>query len=110
MMSSAVLAKSGSARDAPTATPWARRKVLAMAPPMISLSTLATRLVRTGILVETLAPPITAATGRAGLSRTLRSASISSIISGPAQAGSRREQASVAAGVREEAVGARLTV
>ena len=55
-----------------------------MPPPMISLSTLAMRLVSTGILVDTLAPPTTAATGRSGLSSTLRKASISSISSGPA--------------------------
>ena len=40
------------------------RNVLAMPPPMISLSTLATRLVSTSILVETFMPPTTAATGR----------------------------------------------
>ena len=37
-----------------------------------------------GILVDTLAPPITAAVGRCGFSSTRTSASISSIISGPA--------------------------
>ena len=55
-----------------------------MPPPMISLSTLAARLVSTGILLDTLAPPITAAVGRSGFSNTLRSASTSSISSGPA--------------------------
>ena len=84
MISSAVLAWSGSASDLPISTPSASRKVLAMAPPMISLSTLATRWVSTSILLDTLAPPITAAVGRSGFSSTRTSASTSSISSGPA--------------------------
>ena len=46
--------------------PWARRKVLAMPPPMASRSTLASRLPRRASLVETLAPPTMAASGRFG--------------------------------------------
>ena len=43
-----------------------RRKVLAMPPPMTSRSTLATRLPSRSSLVETLAPPTIAITGRSG--------------------------------------------
>src|SRR5215468_6302581 len=65
-MSSAVAARSFSHSDLPTLIPWAWRKVLAMPPPMISLSTLLTRLPRRSSLLETLAPPTAAQTGRFG--------------------------------------------
>ena len=71
MISSAVWVRSGSASDLPISTPSARKKVLAMPPPMISLSTLAARLRQHADLLETLAPPMTAAVGRWGLSSTL---------------------------------------
>ena len=66
------------------AMPCACRKVLAMPPPMISLSTLPTRLPSRSSLVETLAPPTTAHTGRLGLPSALSSASSSACISRPA--------------------------
>ena len=66
-MSRAVSCISASCRERPTATPWAARKVLAIAPPITSTSTLATRLPSSSSLVETLAPPTMAATGRIGL-------------------------------------------
>ena len=57
MICSAVAARSFSASDLPTSMPCACRKVLAMPPPITSVSTLLTRLPSRSILVETLAPP-----------------------------------------------------
>ena len=70
-MSRAVSARSCSASDLPTGLPCAARKVLAMPPPMISTSTLAIRLPSRSSLVDTLAPPTMAATGRCGASSAL---------------------------------------
>ncbi len=52
-----------SIRLLPVLWPCAFRKVLAIAPPMISASTLVARLFSRPILVETLAPPMTAMSG-----------------------------------------------
>ena len=70
-MSRAVGTRSFSHSDLPTALPCAARKVLAMPPPMISVSTCARRLPSRSSLVETLAPPTMAATGRCGASQRL---------------------------------------
>ena len=51
--------------------PWAARKVLAIPPPMIRVSTFCSRLRRTPILSETLAPLIMATKGRCGAVRGL---------------------------------------
>ena len=53
------------------ALPCASRNVLAMPPPITMMSTLASRFLRTLILSETLAPPMIAANGRSGFSRSL---------------------------------------
>ena len=100
MMARAESVMSCSHRDRPTFTPRASRKVLAMAPPMISRSVLSTRWPRASILVEILAPPTTAATGCRGDSSALARASSSACISRPAAAGNRRAMASVEAWAR----------
>ena len=64
--------RSCSHSDLPTACPCAARKVLAMPPPMISTSTLAIRLPSRSSLVEILAPPTIAATGRCRRLQRLR--------------------------------------
>ena len=84
-------------------------KVLAMPPPMISLPTLPTRLPRRSSLVETLAPPTTAHTGRLGLPSALSSASSSACIRRPAAAGRRLARPSVEACARCAAEKASLT-
>ena len=71
-ISRAVSARSFSHSDLPTALPCAARKVLAMPPPMTSMSTFLTRLPSSSSLVETLAPPTIAATGRVGIAERLR--------------------------------------
>ena len=63
----AVSARSFSHSDLPTPLPSANRNVLAMPPPMMRTSTLFTRLSSRSSLVDTLAPPTIAATGRFGL-------------------------------------------
>ena len=75
---------SASCSDLPTPTPCAARNVLAIAPPITSTSTRPTRLPSSSSLVETLAPPTIAATGRAGLPSAASSASSSACISRPA--------------------------
>ena len=57
---------SASCSDLPTLTPVAARKVLAMPPPTISLSTLANSDSSTVSLVETFEPATMATSGRAG--------------------------------------------
>ena len=84
MICFAVEARSCSHSDLPTSVPRAARKVLAMPPPMTRASTFCTRLVSRSILVETLAPPTIAITGRAGLSRPAESASSSACMVRPA--------------------------
>src|SRR3982074_762740 len=58
MMSRAVATRSGSISDLPTALPCAARNVLAIAPPLISTSTLSRRLPSRSSLGATLAPPL----------------------------------------------------
>ena len=77
---------SGSCKDLPTGIPVAARKVFAMPPPTTSWSTFATRFSRTESLVDTLDPPTTATSGRAGSCSARSSASSSPASSGPAQA------------------------
>ena len=76
--------RSGSARLLPTGLPWASRKVLAMPPPMTMTSTLSSRCWSTLILSLTLAPPMTAANGRSGLSSSLPRLASSRSMSRPA--------------------------
>jgi hypothetical protein len=83
-MRSAFAARSFSASDLPTLTPCACRKVLAMPPPITSASTLVTRFSSRSILVDTLAPPMTAMTGLVGASSALESASSSACMVRPA--------------------------
>ena len=71
-----------------------------MPPPITSVSTRATRLPRSSSLVETLAPPTTATTGRSGSPSAFSSASSSACISRPAQDGSSRAIPSVEACAR----------
>ena len=109
MMARALGAISRSHSEAPTSTPAAKRKVLAMAPPITNVSTLAARLPRRSSLVDTLAPPITAATGRSGAVSALFRASSSASISRPAKAGSSRAIAAIEAWARCAAAKASLT-
>ena len=78
--------RSGSYRDLPTSYPAAFRKVLAMPPPTISLSTRLERLFRTSSLVETLEPPMMASSGCLGAWRIRVTASSSAAMSRPTQA------------------------
>ena len=71
-ISRAVGKRSCSHKDLPTACPSAARKVLAMAPPMTRRSTLASRLPSRSSLVDILAPPTIAATGRCRRLQRLR--------------------------------------
>ncbi len=73
-------------------SPRACRKVFAMPPPTTSLSALPTRLPSTASLVETLAPPTMAASGRSGASSARDSASSSARIAWPAQRGQQPRQ------------------
>ena len=66
-MSRAFPIKSFSHSDLPIGLPCAARNVLAMPPPMISVSTFDNRWPSRSSLVEILAPPTIAATGRAGV-------------------------------------------
>ena len=77
---------SASCSDLPTLMPVAARKVLAMPPPTMSLSTLASRDSSTVSLVDTFEPATMATSGRAGLASARSSASSSPTSSGPAQA------------------------
>ena len=63
---SAVGFKLSSTSDRPTLNPFEKRKVLAIAPPMIMLSTCSIRFSISAIFVEILAPPTTVTTGRLG--------------------------------------------
>ena len=80
-----------------------------MPPPMTSASTFFTRFISRSILVETLAPPTMATTGRAGLPRPFSSASSSACMVRPAKAGSRCASPSVEAWARCAAEKASLT-
>ena len=71
-----------------------------MPPPMTKTSSRFTRFSKSAILVETLAPPTTAPTGRSGLASAASSAESSACIKRPAQAGSSRASASVEAWAR----------
>ena len=82
------------------AMPWAKSKVFAIAPPIASTSTLPIRKRSRSSLVETLAPPISAMTGRVGCSSAADSASSSACISLPAAAGSRCASAAIEACAR----------
>ena len=84
MISRAVAARSCSHKDLPTLVPCALRKVLAMPPPMISTSTRSRTWPSTSSLLDTLAPPITAAVGRSAPPSAASSASSSACISRPA--------------------------
>ena len=84
MICRAVACISASCRDLPMPWPCAARKVLAMAPPITSTSTLLQRLPSNSSLVETLAPPTMATTGRAGLPSAASSAFNSASMSRPA--------------------------
>ena len=84
MIALAVAARSCSHSDLPTSTPRAARKVFAMPPPMIRCCTRPTRFSSTSSLVETLAPPTTAATGVSGVPSALSSAVSSFSIARPA--------------------------
>src|SRR5215470_8164714 len=75
-------------RDFPTGFPIAARNVLAIPPPMIKAFTLSMRLPSSSSLVETLAPPTIAATGRCGRSSAFASASSSACMVRPANGGS----------------------
>src|SRR5215470_3098351 len=106
----AVSMRSGSTSDRPTAWPRARRNVKAMPPPITSASTLPIRCSTSATLSETLAPPSTATSGRAGASRIRPSAESSCCMSNPAAAGCRWcVMASIEACARWAAANASLT-
>ncbi len=71
-----------------------------MPPPMMIASTRPIRLPSSSSLVETLAPPTTATTGRSGALSAFSSACSSACISRPAQDGSSRAMPSVEACAR----------
>ena len=71
MMRFASPARSGSASDLPIGLPAASRKVLAMPPPTIRLSTLLASAPSTVSLVDTFEPPTMATSGRAGFASAL---------------------------------------
>ena len=77
---------SASCSDLPTLTPVAARKVFAMPPPTMSLSTLPSSDSSTVSLVETLLPATMATIGRAGLASARSRASSSPTSNGPAHA------------------------
>ena len=81
---------SSSTSDLPTGTPLAFRKVYAIAPPMISLSTRDRKFWITSILSETFAPPRIATSGRSGLFST-RPRYSSSFLHQQARGGARHE-------------------
>ncbi len=80
-----------------------------MAPPMISTSTFSRRWPSRSSLVEILAPPTIATSGRAGLSSTFSKASSSACSVRPAKAGSRWLKPSVEAWARCDTEKASLT-
>jgi hypothetical protein len=84
MMSFAVATRSCSHSDLPTGWPWAARNVLAMPPPMTMVSASPDRLPSRSILVETLAPPTTATSGRFGFSSAASRARSSASMARPA--------------------------
>ena len=73
----AVAMSVGSYSDLPTARPLAAMNVFAIPPPTIRRSTFSIRVVRTSSLVDTLAPPTTATSGRSGAKVSSRSLSVS---------------------------------
>ena len=74
---------SSSTKLVPMLPPWAFTNVYAMPPPTISLSTRSTRFSRMLSLLLTLAPPMMASRGLAGVESTLLSASTSPCMSRP---------------------------
>ena len=109
MMSRAVACISASCRLRPTPVPPAARKVLAMAPPITSMSTRRLRLPSSSSLVDTLLPPTMAQTGRSGLPSAWSSASSSACIIRPAWEGRCRATPSVLAWARWAAEKASFT-
>ena len=70
MVSRAKSTRSSSSSESPTPWPIALMNVAAMPPPMTSTSTRSSSVSSTAILSDTLAPPMIAANGRFGFSRT----------------------------------------
>ena len=101
--------RSVSTRLLPTPTPWAARNVYAMAPPMARQSTRSSRLVITGILSDTLAPPRIAMKGCSGFSSALDRYATSFCMRKPMPAGRRCATPSVEACARWAAPKASLT-
>ena len=87
MMVLAVSIRSASYKDAPTFTPVAAKKVLAIPPPTTMLSQISARLNRTSSLVDTFEPPTMASTGASGLSSARDNADNSSANRLPAHTG-----------------------
>mmetsp|Transcript_36745 Transcript_36745/g.79610 ORF Transcript_36745/g.79610 Transcript_36745/m.79610 type:complete len:211 (-) Transcript_36745:185-817(-) len=84
MISGTILAPSSSYKDFPMSMPFRTfKKVKAMPPPTIMMSTLSSMFLMSWILSLTLAPPKMAKTGRAGSSKTLAKASNSLAINPP---------------------------
>ena len=79
--------KLSSTNDRPIFNPCEKRKVLAIAPPIMIQSTFSIRFSRSSIFVEILAPPTTVATGLAGWPTTLSKALSSASINFPAHEG-----------------------
>ena len=96
----AVSTISGSASDAPIATSWANKNVLAMPPPRIRPSTLVTRFSNNASLLDTFAPPTTAPSGRRGAANAACNAVSSAANDRPAAAGISRGKASTEACAR----------
>jgi hypothetical protein len=108
-MSRAVPAISFSHSERPTPRPCAKRKVLAIAPPIASRSTLPMMNLRRSSLVETFAPPTSAITGCSGCSSAELSASSSACIPLPAAFGSKWARAEIEACARCAAENPSLT-
>ena len=100
MMPVAVDSISGSASEAPIEMPFASKNVLAIAPPRTSPSTLVTRFSSKASLLDTLAPPTTAARGRCGAANAPCNAVSSAAKDRPAAAGIKRGRASTDACAR----------
>ena len=81
--------RSSSTGDAPTGLPVAARKVTAMPPPMNRWSSRGSRFSNTRILSLTLAPPMSAASGRSGSASASPSDSTSRCVNRPIAEGSR---------------------
>ena len=87
MISFATSSLSSSTKDFPTLYPLALRNVNDIAPPISIVSTLSSKFVKTAILLDTLAPPIIATSGRCGALILLSKALISFSIKNPHTAG-----------------------